>query len=62
MDPRITVRPDATYLGDSVYLQPSDHEANAWWLFTYNGIKVQDQIYLEWEVASRLRQRLENKQ
>ena len=55
----VTLKPDlAVYLGDAVYLQPSDWEANAFWLLTYNGIETLDQIYLEDAVIRSLLQHL----
>lgn len=53
MSSRVTPRPTDRYLGDSVYLQTGDY-AGAFWLYTYNGVWVQESIYFEPEVLDAL--------
>jgi hypothetical protein len=46
----------ATYLGDAVYMTPMD-DLGGVWLFTTDGIKIQNEIYFEpyvWEAMIRV--------
>lgn len=52
---------DDQYLGDGVYAQRSSWERNGWWLYTYDGITVTNQIYIEASLRSRLVQMLQEK-
>ena len=47
--PISTKNPNARYLGDRVYAQ---HDGFQFWLYTFDGYKITNQIALEPEVAA----------
>ena len=54
----INPRKDDVYLGDGVYIQEYSH---GWgkWLYTYNGMTVTNEIFLEPEVLIKFVKNLE---